>query len=132
MQRPPDDLGRRSRAWIDVLGGTGIDVPKWIRRIENHKISELVIDPQSVEAMESLHAIEKESNNSVIRLIAFARDEPLFEVSDARLGNSDRLILLVSEGRPLEILEPYDISSSAVPNGAVEVAADNASGTAGP
>jgi len=131
MQRPPDDLGRRSRAWIDVFGGTGIDVPKWIRRIENHKVSELVIDPQSVEAMEALHAIEKESNNSVIRLVAFARDEPAFEVSDARLGHSDRLSLLVNEGRPLEVLEPFDISSSAVPNGVTEVAADNESGADG-
>jgi hypothetical protein len=114
-----------------VLGGTGIDVPKWIRRIENHKVSELVIDPRSAEAMESLHGIEKESNNSVIRLVAFARDEPAFEVSDARLGHSDRLILLVNEGRPLEILEPFDISSSAVSNGATEVAADNESGADG-
>jgi len=129
MQRPPDDLGRRSRAWIDVLGGTDIDVPKWIRRIENHKVSELVIDPQSVEAMEPLHAIEKESNNSVIRLVAFARNEPLFEVNDARLGHCDRLILLVNEGRPLEILEPYDISSLVAPNSTAEAAADNQSGS---
>ena len=127
MQRPPDDLGRRSRAWIDVLGGTGIDVPKWIRRIENHKVSELTIDPQSVEAMESLHAIEKESNNSVIRLVAFARGEPFFEVSDARLGQSDRLILLVSEGRPLEILEPFDVSNSEAPIDGVEMDSGNES-----
>jgi len=127
MQRPPDDLGRRSRAWIDVLGGTGIDVPKWIRRIENHKVSELVIDPQSVEAMESLHAIEKESNNSVIRLIAFARGEPFFEVSDARLGHTDRLVLLVSEGRPLEILEPFDISNSVAPIDGVKINSGNES-----
>jgi len=127
MQRPPDDIGRRSRAWIDVLGGTGIDVPKWIRRIENHKVSELTIDPQSVEAMESLHAIEKESNNSVIRLVAFARGEPFFEVSDARLGQSDRLILLVSEGRPLEILEPFDVSNSEAPIDGVEMDSGNES-----
>jgi NhaP-type Na+/H+ or K+/H+ antiporter/Trk K+ transport system NAD-binding subunit len=120
LQRPPDDLGRRSRAWIDVLGGTGIDVPKWIRRIETQKISELTIDPKSVDAMASLHAIEKESNNNVIRLVAFARDEPLFEVSDARLGNCDRLILLANEGRPHEILAPFDVSNSQISNGAEE------------
>jgi NhaP-type Na+/H+ or K+/H+ antiporter len=121
MQRPPDDLGRRSRAWIDVLGGTGIDVPRWIRRIENDKVSELVIDPQLAEAMDALRAVEKESSNSVIRLVAFARNEPLFEVSDARLAHSDRLILLVSEGRPLEILQPFDASSSQAPKDAVEM-----------
>jgi NhaP-type Na+/H+ or K+/H+ antiporter len=131
MQRPPDDLGRRSRAWIDVLGGTGIDVPKWIRRIENHKISELVIDPQSADSMEALRTVEKESNNSVIRLVAFTRDEPSFVVSDARLGYSDRLILLVKEGRPHEILEPYDLSNSEAPNDSVEMGGGNESRTQG-
>jgi NhaP-type Na+/H+ or K+/H+ antiporter len=131
MQRPPDDLGRRSRAWIDVLGGTGIDVPKWIRRIENHKTSELTIDPQSVESIESLHAIEKESHNSVIRLVAFTRDEPLFEATDARLGHCDRLILLVNEGRPLEILEPFDISNSAISDESAETDAANETDTGG-
>ena len=120
LQRPPNDLGRRSRAWIDILGGTGIDIPKWVRRIENEKISELTIDPLSVEAMEALHAIEKESNNSVIRLVAFARDEPFFEVSDARLAHCDRLILLANEGRPSEIFEPFDVSTSENSSDAVE------------
>jgi NhaP-type Na+/H+ or K+/H+ antiporter/Trk K+ transport system NAD-binding subunit len=129
LQRPPDDLGRRSRAWIDVLGGTGTDVPNWIRRIENQKISELVIDPQSVEAMESLRAVENESNNSVIRLVAFTRDEPSFEVSGARLGNSDRLVLLVNEGRPLEILEPFDRTNSEAANDAEETGSGNESHT---
>ncbi|MCW8983895.1 MAG: hypothetical protein OQK55_01020, partial [Thermoanaerobaculales bacterium] len=96
-----------------------------------HEVSELVIDPQSVEAMESLRAVEKESNNSVFRLIAFARDEPFFEVSDARLGQSDRLVLLVSEGRPLEILEPYDVSKLGAPNGGVEMVTSNEPRTLG-
>jgi len=77
--------------------------------------------------MESLHAIEKESNNSVIRLIAFARGEPFFEVSDARLGHTDRLVLLVSEGRPLEILEPFDISNSVAPIDGVKINSGNES-----
>jgi len=57
--------------------------------------------------------------------------EPVFEVVDARLGHCDQLILLVKEGRPLEIMEPYDISSTATSNDAEEGAADNESGTDG-
>lgn len=129
MQRPPDDLGRRSRAWIDVLGGTGVDVPKWIRRIENRRASELTIDPHSTDAVAALRAVEKESNNSVIRLVAFMRNEPVFDVSDARLGHKDRLTLLVKESRPLEILEPYDMSNMEVTSETVKAAADNKSGT---
>ena len=71
-----------------------------------------------------MRAVENESNNSVIRLVAFARDEPIFEVSDARLGHGDRLVLLVKEGRPLEILEPYDMSDPEVANETAQAAAD--------
>ena len=39
------------------------------------------------------------------------------------LGHSDRLVLLVKEGRPLEILEPFDRSKSEVSKETEEVAA---------
>ncbi|MBD3851196.1 MAG: cation:proton antiporter [Acidobacteria bacterium] len=132
MQRPPDDLGRRSRAWIDVLGGMGVDVPKWIRRIENRRASELTIDPKSADAVAALRAVEKEFNDSVIRLVAFVKNEPVFEVGDARLGQRDRLILLVKEGRPFEILEPYDMSNLEVTNETEKLAADNEPGAETP
>ena len=128
MQRPPDDLGRRSRAWIDVLGGTGIDVPKWTRRIENGRASIVEIDPQSTDVMSALREVEKESNNHVIRLLAFERKEPAFEVGDVRLAQKDRLVLLVKEGRPLEILGPFDMSKLDAANTAEDVLTRKESG----
>jgi len=50
---------------------------------------------------------------------------PSFEVSDARLGHYDRLILLVNEGKPFKILEPADVSNSEVPADAAEGATDS-------
>lgn len=37
LQQPPEELGSRSRAWIDLLGRRDIEVPTWIRRLENGK-----------------------------------------------------------------------------------------------
>jgi len=115
-----------------VLGGMGVDVPKWIRRIENRRASELTIDPKSADAVAALRAVENEFNDSVIRLVAFVKIEPVFEVGDARLGHRDRLILLVKEGRPFEILEPYDMSNLEVTNETEKLAADNEPGAETP
>ena len=49
-------------------------------------------------------------------------------LGDVRLGHCDQLVLLVKEGRPLEILEPFDMSNLEVINETEKVAADNESG----
>ncbi len=35
LQRPPDDFGTRSRAWAELLGGKGFDLPRWLRELED-------------------------------------------------------------------------------------------------
>jgi NhaP-type Na+/H+ or K+/H+ antiporter len=111
IQQLPDELGRRSRAWIDLLGGGSVDVPKWNRRIENGQAVEITIDPRSPESQAGLQAVEREHRNDVLRLVGFKNNEIVFHVDDARLEQLDRLILLVAEGRPLETLEAHRVST---------------------
>jgi NhaP-type Na+/H+ or K+/H+ antiporter len=110
IQSPPDELGRRSRAWVDLLGGGATDVPRWIRRIENEQVTELTIDPTASEATAALHAAEQELPTGVLRLIGYQGDEPALEVGDDRLGQLDRLTLLVTEGRPHDLLRPHQLA----------------------
>jgi Trk K+ transport system NAD-binding subunit len=110
IQSPPDELGRRSRAWVDLLGGGAIDVPRWIRRIENEQVSELTIAPSSPEAAAALHAAEREKRTGVLRLIGYQGDEPILQVGDDHLDQLDRLTLLISEGRPQELLAPHRLA----------------------
>jgi NhaP-type Na+/H+ or K+/H+ antiporter len=124
IQSPPDELGRRSRAWVDLLGGGAIDVPRWIRRIENEQVSELTIAPSSSEAVAALHAAEREKRTGVLRLIGFQGDEPILQVGDDRLGQLDRLTLLISEGRPQELLAPHRMAVEDEPTVVQEVAAN--------
>ncbi len=124
IQQPPEELGRRSRAWIDLLGGRGIDVPKWIRRIENEQAVEVTIDPRTPESLAALHAVEREHQKGVLRLVGFSNDEPMFKVIDARLAQLDRLVLLVAEGRPLEVLEAHRLSTEDESTAVGEVSAN--------
>jgi len=111
LQRPPEDLGRRSRAWIDLFGGGSFDVPTWIRRLENHTAHLLAIDPQESEAMTLLRQIERESPQGVARLTGHHQDRVRLRVDDEDLGYFDRLTVLVAEGRPMELLSPMEITA---------------------
>jgi len=124
IQQPPEELGRRSRAWIDLFGGKSVDVPKWIRKIDNEQASEVTIDPQSPEAVATLRAVEHEHRTGALRMVGFKMDEPVLQVDDPRLSQLDRLTLLVAEGRPLEVLEAHRVSTDDEPGAVDEVAAN--------
>jgi len=111
IQQLPEELGRRSRAWIDLFGGKSVDVPKWIRKIDNEQASEVTIDPQSVEAVAALRAVEHDHRNGALRLVGFKTGEPFLQVDDARLAQLERLTLLVADGRPLEVMEAHRVAA---------------------
>ncbi len=104
LQRPPEGLGRRTRGWIDLLGGRDCDVPTWIRRLENATARRLAIDPNNPEAMMLLREVERESPHDVARLAGLQGNRVRLRVDDESLEQLDRLYLLVAEGRPLELL----------------------------
>jgi NhaP-type Na+/H+ or K+/H+ antiporter len=125
IQQLPEEFGRRSRAWIDLFGGKSVDVPKWIRKIDNKQASEVTIDPQSVEAVAALRAVEHGHRNGALRLVGFKMGEPLIQVDDARLAQLERLTLLVAEGRPLEVMQAHRVAADDE-SGAVEEVTANA------
>jgi Trk K+ transport system NAD-binding subunit len=124
IQQPPEELGRRSRAWIDVFGGRAVDVPRWIRSIENHQVREMVIDPRSEEALAALRAVEKEHSGGVLRLMGMQRGEPDLHVHDDQIQQLDTLTVLVRDGQPHKMLEPFRVTDEE-PTGVVERVADN-------
>ena len=109
LQRPPEDLGRRSRGWVDLLGGHSLDVPGWIRRIENHTANLLEIDPKNPDATALLRQLERETPQGVARLAGLSQGRVKLEVEDEKLEQLDVLTLLVGEGRPFELLSPFEL-----------------------
>ncbi len=116
LQRPPEDLGRRSRGWVDLLGGRSIDVPAWVRQIENHTARLLEIDPKNPDATALLRQLERESPQGVARLAGLSQGRVQLRVDDARFENLERLILLVGDGRPFELLSPFEVHDDEHPS----------------
>ncbi len=125
IQRPPDELGRRSRAWLDLLGGRSIDVSKWNRRIENGQAHEMRIDATVEEVAALLRQIEREHPAGVVRLAGFENGEPTLRVGDGDAREFKHLDVLVAEGRAWEALgavhsqSQTEGSESDVPDGDV-------------
>jgi hypothetical protein len=110
LRRPPEGLGRRTRGWIDLLGGRDFDVPTWVRRLENSTARRLAIDPGDPEAVMLLHEVERESPHEVARLAGLQGTRVRMRVDDEHLDYLDRLFLLVSEGRPLDVLSKVEVA----------------------
>ncbi len=130
IQQPPEELGRRSRAWIDVFGGRAVDVPRWIRSIENNQVREMVIDPRSEEARAALRAVEQEHSGGVLRLMGMQRGEPDLHVHDDQISQLDTLTVLVRDGQPHKMLEPFQVSDEE-PAGVLNEVAGNSTMASG-
>jgi hypothetical protein len=105
LQRPPDEFGRRSRAWMDLLGGRAMDVPGWIRGLENGQAAVMEIDAREPASLSLLREVEREHSSEVCRLLCRSGEQLSVRVDDAALEQAERLYLLVANGRARTILE---------------------------
>jgi hypothetical protein len=100
-------------------------VPVWVRRLENRTARKLVIDPRDPEPVALLREIERESPQEVVRLAGLKNQRVRLRVDDDHLEQLERLILLVTDGRPTEILEPFRVSLEEQAEGAKEISSSN-------
>lgn len=103
LQRPPEDLGRRSRAWLDVLGGGAMDVPGWIRRLESGQADLRLVEIGDEASMATVREASREAGEQLVALFQLVGDEPRFRV-DLEGPGEGRLAVLVAEGRAAELL----------------------------
>ena len=110
LQRPPDDLGKRSRAWLDLLDGGPTDVPGWVRRLESGEAELMELDLGSDEALATLREAEREAGVMWVKLFLWKDDELSFTVSlDGPPGGT--LVVLAASGRAVELLSPLRAAS---------------------
>ncbi len=124
LQRPPEELGRRSRAWLDVLGGRAIDVPRWLRMIEANQVEVMELDLGREGTSRLLLQTERQHPEDLLRLVAVSGGRPNFSVSGEPRGEWERLIVLVARGRVEEMLAPA--LATAGPAGEAESSVDEA------
>jgi hypothetical protein len=103
LQAPPDELGRRSRAWIDLLGGGSLDLPYWIRQVEDGTTRTVSIDVGDLEAVARLREAELAYRTDVLRVVGLRDGEPSLAVSDRDLDQLHALTLLVGSRVPATV-----------------------------
>lgn len=115
LQRPPDDLGRRSRAWLDLLGHRAVDVPAWIKRIESGTVDIVEINATDKDSVARLREVERENPRGVLRLAGRDGDELTLRVSPLGSGSLDSVILLVAEPKLADRLGGTEAEPTAPP-----------------
>ena len=98
LQQPPDELGRRSRAWMDLIGGRAMDVPGWIQRIDDGAFSVLELGGGDERVRAALREAEREVPGEVVGLFGLAREQLGFDMRGERLASWERLQVLTSAG----------------------------------
>ncbi len=103
LQRPPEDLGKRSRAWLDLLGGGAVDVPGWLRMLESGKAKLCLTELENASSMASVREAQREAGGQFLPLFRIEERDPQFGVGlDGPPGG--KLAALVAEGRAMELL----------------------------
>ncbi|RLE30045.1 MAG: hypothetical protein DRJ61_13390 [Acidobacteria bacterium] len=105
LQVPPEDIGRRSRAWMDLFGGQGVDVARWIRRLESDTAVTVEIDLAEDGVAHTMRELFREFDQQILPLVAWHDGDPSFRVSLDSPEPGTTLVLLVEKGQALERIE---------------------------
>ena len=107
LNQPPDELGSRSRAWLDLLGGRGFEVAGWIRRLESGQGRLLEVELGDDEPLTAVRDAQRRWPTDILTLCGWKGSEVSFEVAGDKLPALDAVTLLVTEGKPLEFLQKH-------------------------
>jgi NhaP-type Na+/H+ or K+/H+ antiporter len=111
LQLPPDEFGRRSRAWMDLLGGRALAIPRWISHLENHQARLVDAELPDDEAVAMLREVLREHGGDIVPLLGWIGDEPAADVGAERLADYDVVTLLAADGRGLDQLQPIVVDA---------------------
>jgi len=112
MQQPSKELGSRRRAWIDLLGGGGLDVQRWMRWLEADQATVVRADLGEEQARLTVGGMLDEGEpTSLVFLCSWNGDQPSFhlDLSDGHegLAKLGEVSLLVVRGEASEALQSF-------------------------
>lgn len=115
LRQPSKEFGKVRRAWIDLLGGRGLDLSRWIRRLETDRARLLTVDLERPGALEAVRLITGREQDPGVALIGWKDGEPVYRVAEADLQRVSRLTLLAllaADERVPEELEPFVVAAA--------------------
>lgn len=98
LQRPPEELGRLRRAWVDLLGGRGVEVPLWIRDLENGRAAAVTVPLDDDQTAQIVRELARPGEADTVFVCGWTGGTPQFRIPAEGLGRFERATLLVREG----------------------------------
>ncbi len=115
LQQPSSEFGEQRRAWVDLLSGRGLDLPRWFRSLDDGTASLAEVEiPGDEEERTDLRSLLREEQDSCFVLCGWHGGKPSFRIS-SQLEELDRLTILVRGDVMARLARPADVSSPADP-----------------
>jgi len=106
LQLPPHEFGRRSRAWMDLLGGGALAIPRWLSHLESGQAQLVDVAVDNDQARATVREVLRDHASDVVPLLGWIGSEPSAAVDNGRLADYDRITFVVEDGKALELLQP--------------------------
>lgn len=107
LQRVSEEFGTVRRAWTDLFGGRGVDLPAWIRRIEAGGGRLVTLETEDEEALEAVRRLTDPQGVGAVPLVGWEADLPTFRIDPDAFQELDLLTVMVpSDDVPGEV-EPF-------------------------
>lgn len=104
LHQPSSEFGSVRRAWIDLLGGRGLDLSRWNRLLGEEKAKLLTIELRDDEASRTaFRALLRERPNGVHVVCTWEEGRPSFDWPPETLAGGEEVTLLAREHLEEEI-----------------------------
>jgi NhaP-type Na+/H+ or K+/H+ antiporter len=98
MQRPSEEFGSKRRAWVDLLGGRGLDINRWIRLAETDRLAVVSLPMEAEQAQMTVRDLVRDEEPQAMFLCGWVGGDPLFKPEVEDLGRFESVTLLAVEG----------------------------------
>jgi hypothetical protein len=97
MQQPSEEFGKLRRAWMDLLGGRGVQVERAMRDLEAGQAAVVEIDPRLPGALEELRdrLDDDDAEARAVVLCGWAAGQPAFRWQPEELERFEAVTVLV-------------------------------------
>ena len=105
MQQPSEEFGKLRRAWMDLLGGRGVQVERAMRDLEAGQAAVVEIDPRLPGALDELRDRLDDAESAVV-LCGWVSGQPAFRWQPEELERFEAVTVL-APAAAAEALAPY-------------------------
>jgi hypothetical protein len=113
LQRPSEEFGRLRRAWVDLLGGRGFDVPRWLRELEDGQARVVTVPLDGEQALLTVREMVRPSADGALFVCGWIGGEPHFRPVPEGLDRYERVTLLLDADRQGDLRAALDEAAEA-------------------